>query len=230
MRRVGSVVLVVVIAIVGGLLVSNLSPIRNLLDDLFNHKTFVATGDVVLKKLQETKTLDAASATFEVPVVVCNGNPTSYDLRGPADKERKTPAQQLLDACNGYTDAKATVLMTAEVRAQVNLANLNAQSVKVSGDTVTLTLPAITLSEPSIDAETGVAVIAVSSSIPIFGGKLPDNYVSAAAGSAKAAVAKVAVNSGVVETGRKSAETLFDGMLGLLGYKHVVVEFAKPKA
>ena len=55
LRQVGTWALVIVIAVMGGSLLTNLAPLRELYDSLFNRQTFVATGDVVLKRLHEQK-------------------------------------------------------------------------------------------------------------------------------------------------------------------------------
>ena len=223
MKRVGIWALVLVVAVVVGSLATNLAVVRELYDELFNRQTFVATGDVVLKSLQEQEELVAATGTFEVPVVVCNGNPKSYDLTGEADEAQGTPAQQLLDACGGLFDAKATVLVSSEVDAVIDLGLLTADDIDVSGTRVTVTLPAIEMSEPEVDAERGVSVIAKDGSVPVIGGSLPEDYQARAAGAAKEAIASVAEGSGLRETGNQSAQRLFESLLSALGFSEVNV-------
>lgn len=221
--RVGIWALVVVVAIVGGSLLTNLSPIKDLYDKLFNRQTFVATGDVVLKRLQEQKQLVAATGTFEVPVVVCNGSPDAYDLSGPADEDDRTPAQQLLDACDGLFDDKATLLVSSEVDAVIDLSELTAGDIEISGSRVTVRLPPIEMAEPRVDAERGISVIAMDGSIPIIGGDLPEDYQSLAAGEAKDAIAEVADDSGLPELGARSATSFFENLLSALGFTEVDV-------
>lgn len=202
---------------------TNLAPIRDLYDSLFNRQTFVATGDVVLKRLQEQKELVAATGTYEVPVVVCNGAPEAYDLQGEPDGDDRTPAQQLLDACTGLLDEKATVLASAEVDATIDLSTLTADDIDVTGTSVTVTLPAVELAEPRIDAEGGISVIGKDGSIPLIGAKLPDDYQARAAGAAKDAVSAVAGGSGLADTGSRSAQSLFTSLLTALGFDEVDV-------
>lgn len=223
MKRVVAGGAIVVIALVAGSFLSNFGFVRDLYDSLFHHRTFVATGDVVLKRLQEQKELVAATGTFEVPVVVCNGNPKAYDLKGDADDDGRTPAEQLLEACDGFLDSKATVLASADVDAIIDLSKLSADDIKIDGKRVTVRLPAIELGEPRIDAEDGISVIGKDGSIPIVGGKLPDDYLARAAASAKDAITDVAGGSGLVETGRRSAQSLFSSLLSALGFNHVTV-------
>lgn len=223
MGRVFTWVLVIVLALVGGSVASNLAPIRELYDSLFNRQTTVATGDVVLKRLQEQKTLVAATGTFEVPVVVCNGSPESYDLQGQSDGQGRTPAQQLLEACSGVLDEKATVLASAEVDAVLDLSKLTANDITISGSSVSVVLPELELSEPRIDAEGGIAVIGKKGSLPIVGGDLPDDYQARAAGAAKSAVSTVAETSGLPQMGSRSAQSLFTSLLSALGFTKVDV-------
>lgn len=227
MGRVGTWALVLVIAVVGGSLATNLAPIRDMYDTLFGRETFVATGDVVLKRLQEQKELVTATGTFEVPVVVCEGTPKAYDLGGEADEEDRTPAQQLLESCSGVFDAKATLLASAEVDAVIDLGKLTADDIEVDGTRVTVTLPAVELAEPRIDAEGGISVVAIDGSIPVIGGELPEDYQARAAGAAKGSVSAVASGSDLGELGSRSAESLFTGLLSALGFSEVNVAFAE---
>lgn len=230
LRQIGTWALVIVVAVVGGSLLTNLAPLRELYDSLFNRQTFVATGDVVLKRLQEQKELVAATGTYEVPVVVCNGTPKAYDLQAGADEQDRTPAQQLLEACTGLLDDKATLLASAEVDAIVDLGRLTTDDIDISGTSVAVSLPAVELAEPRIDAEGGISVIAKDGSIPLIGGKLPDDYQGRAAGAAKDAVAAVAGGSGLAQMGSRSAQSLFTSLLAALGFTEVDVTVAGPVA
>lgn len=225
MKRLGMMAVLLVGAIVGGSLLTTFGPVKDLFDSLFNRQTFVASGDVVLKRLQEQKELVAATGTFEVPVVVCNGTPKAYDLKDDADKDDRTPAQQLLESCDGLLDSKATVLVSAEVDAVINLARLGADDIAIDGTKVAVTLPAVELAEPRVDAESGLSVIGRDGSVPIIGGELPEDYQARAAGDAKAAVASVATRSGLPEMGTRSARGLFEGLLSALGFAEVEVRF-----
>lgn len=202
---------------------ANLASLRDMFDPLFNQRTYVATGDVVLKRLQEQEELVAATGTFEVPVVVCNGSPKSYDLKDDPDEDGRTPAQQLLEACDGTLDAKVTVLASADVDAVIDLGKLVADDITISGDRVSVRLPSIELAEPRIDAERGISVIAKEGSVPIFGGEIPDDYQSQAAGVAKAAIGPLAGGSGLPELGTRSARSLFESLLSALGFADVEV-------
>lgn len=226
MRRFGTWALVLVIAVVGGSFLSALGPLRDVYDELFDRKTFTATGDVVLRRLQEQKQLVAATGTFEVPVVVCNGSPEAYDLQQAPDEDDRTPAQQLLEACDGLLEEKATLLASAEVDAIVDLSKLTAEDIDVEGTSVVVTLPAVELAEPRIDAEGGISVIGQEGSIPLIGGELPEDYQARAAGAAKEAVLGVAGGSGLAATGSRSAESLFSGLLSALGFTQVDVTVA----
>lgn len=230
LRQVGTWALIVVIAVVGGSLLTNLAPLRELYDSLFNRQTFVATSDVVLKRLQEQKELVAATGTFEVPVVVCNGTPEAYDLQQEPDEEDRTPAQQLLEACSGLLDEKATLLASAEVDAIIDLGQLTADDIDIAGTRVAVTLPAVELAEPRIDAEDGISVIGRDGSIPLIGGELPDDYQARAAGAAKDAVSTVAGGSGLAHMGSRSAQSLFTSLLAALGFTEVDVTVAAPVA
>lgn len=230
MGRLGTWALVLVVAVVGGSLLTNLAPVRELYDSLFNRQTFVATGDVVLKRLQEQKKLVAATGTFEVPVVVCNGTPKAYDLHGNPDKEDRTPAQQLLEACDGLLDDKATLLASSEVDAIIDLGKLTADDIDIAGNRVTVTLPALQLVEPRIDAEGGISVIGKDGSLPLIGGELPEDYQARAAGAAKDAVSGVAAESGLIDLGARSAQSLFSSLLAALGFAEIDVTIGEPLA
>jgi hypothetical protein len=225
-KRVGTWAVALILAVVGGSLATNLSPIRDLYDSLFDRQTFVATGDVVLKRLREQKQLVAATGTFDVPVVVCNGSPEAFDLQEASDEEGRTPAQQLLDSCGGLLDEKATLLASAEVDAVINLAELQADDIDISGTRVSVTLPAVELAEPRIDAEGGMSVIGKEGSFPLIGGELPEDYQARAAGAAKDAVSAVAGGSGLTQMGSRSAESLFTSLLAALGFTEVNVTIA----
>ena len=219
LKRIGTWALVLVIAIVGGSLVLALSPFK----DLFKRETTVATGDVVLKTLRERKDFVAATGTYEVPVVVCNGTPKGYVLKDGRDKDGNTPAQQLIAACGGFLDAKATVLASAEVDAVIDLSELKSDDISVAGKQVTVKLPGVTLAEPRVDAEDGISVIGKDGSVPLIGGKLPDDYQARAAGAAKTAVTRVAGESDLPDLGRRSVRSLFEGLLSALGFTDVEV-------
>lgn len=223
MKRVLTWAVTLVVVFVAGSLATNFAGLRNLLDPLLNQRTYVATGDVVLKKLQEQKKLVVATGSFEVPVVVCNGSPTAVDLKDDPDEDGRTPAQQLLEACDGFLDAKATVLASADVDAVIDLGDLVAGDITVSGKSVSVRLPPIALAKPRVDAERGISVIAKDGSVPIVGGELPDDYQARAAGEAKKAIGALAGRSGLPELGVRSAESLFESLLSLLGFAEVQV-------
>lgn len=223
MKRVGTWALVLVIAIVGGSLLVSLGPIKDIYDSIFNRQTSVATGEVVLKSLREQKKLVAATGTYEVPVVVCNGTPKGYVLKDGRDEDGNTPAQQLLADCGGLLKAKATVLASADVDAVIDLRKLKSADISVSGDRVTVKLPGVTLAEPRVDAEDGISVIGKDGSVPLIGGKLPDDYLARAAGAAKTAVTRVANQSGLPDLGKRSAQSLFESLLSALGFTDVKV-------
>lgn len=222
-KRVVTWTLMLSVVFVAGLLATNLAGIRNIFDPLLNQRTYVATGDVVLKRLQEQKKLVAATGTFEVPVVVCNASPRSYDLSDGPDDEGRTPAQQLREDCDGFLDAKATVLASAEVDAVIDLGRLEADDITIAGDAVTVRLPRVELAEPQIDAERGISLIAKDGSVPLVGGDLPDDFQSQAAGAAKDAVRGVAGQSGLPDLGARSAQSLFESLLRALGFVDVQV-------
>ena len=228
----GLVLVIAFVAVVGGSLWAGVAQFRGWYDSLFNPQTFVATGDVVLQRLQEQEELVAATGTFQVPVVVCNGTAEAYDLQGERDEADRTPAQQLLEACNGFRDAKATLLASAEVDAVIDLGKLTADDidVDVEGTSVAVTLPAVELAEPRIDAEGGMSVIGKDGSIPIIGGELPDDYQARAAGAAKDAVSASAGESGLARLGARNAESLFGSLLAALGFIEVDVTVAGPAA
>lgn len=230
MKRVGTWALVLVIGVVGGSLVSNLAPLRDVYDSMFNRQTFIATGDVVLKRLQEQEQLVAATGTFEVPVVVCNGTPEAYDIEGEPDEDGRTPAQQLLEACGGLLDAKVTLLASAEVDALIDLGTLETDDIDISGSRVTVRLPAVELAEPRVDAADGISVIARDGSVPLIGGELPDDYQARAAADAKTAISGVAGRSGLPELGSRSARSLFESLLAALGFTEVEVIVSGPAA
>lgn len=223
MKRIATWAAVLILVIGGGLIAVNLSFFKDLYNTFFNQQTYVATGDVVLKRLQEQEELSVATGSFEVPVVVCNGSPKSYDLTGEPDENDRTPAQQLRDACDGIFDAKATLLASAEVNATIDLGKLTAEDIDVSGSTVTVRLPPVELARPSIDAERGMSVIAIDGSVPVIGGSLPDDYQSQAATEAKTAVGRLAGQSGLPKLGAQSAQSLFGGLLSALGFTEVSV-------
>ncbi|HVF20096.1 MAG TPA: DUF4230 domain-containing protein [Mycobacteriales bacterium] len=228
MKRAVTWTLALILVFIAGSLATNLASFRNLFDSLLNQRTYVATGDVVLKRLREKKTFVAATGTFEVPVVVCDGSPRSYNLRDDPDDEGRTPAQQLLEACNGLLDSKATLLASAEVDAFIDLGKLGADDISVTGETVNVRLPTIEFSEPRIDAERGLSVIAKKGSVPIIGGDLPEDYQAQAAGEAKAAIARLASQSGLPELGARSATDFFESLLTLAGFAdaRVTIELA----
>lgn len=202
---------------------------RTLLDQ-FDRQTSAATGEVVLQRLQQQKELIAATGTFEVPVVVCNGRPVAYDLQGEPDDDGRTPAQQVLDSCRSPFAAKATLLARAEVDAVIDLGKLTADDIDVAETRVAVTLPAVELADPRIDAEGGMALIAKNGSIPLIGGKLPEDYQARAAGAAKHAVSAVAGGSGLARTGARSAEGMFTSLLSALGFTEVDVTVEGPAA
>ena len=228
MKRVVVWALALIVIFFAGSLATNLNVIRKLLDPFLNQKTYVATGDVVLKKLKAQKTFIAATGSYEVPVVVCNGTPEVFDLRAKPDADGRTPAQRLLEACDGRLDAKATVLASAEVDAIIDLGELAADDIDVSGEVATVRLPPIKIAEPRIDAERGIAVLAKEGSVPFIGGKLPDDYQAQAAGAGKDAVGRVAAQSGLRELGERTAQSFFEGLLSLLGFTDVRVTFQTP--
>ena len=227
MKRVVTWAVVAALIFVGASLASRWNPIKDVLDSIFPPtQTSEATGDVVLKRLQAQRKLVAATGTFEVPVVVCNGRPKAYDLADRADKDGRTPAERLLSACDGILDSKATVLAKAEVDAVIDLGKLTADDIEISGKRVSVRLPRVELTEPRIDAERGMAVIGKTGSIPIIGGKLPDDYQSRAATAAKKAVSGLAGQSGLPRTGSRSARSLFEGLLAGLGFTQTDVTIA----
>jgi len=224
-KRVVTWALALLVIFFAGSLATNLTAIRNLLDPFLNQRTYVATGDVVLKSLQERETFVAATGIYEVPVVVCNGTPRAVDLRDEPDKDGRTPAQRLLEACDGFLDAKVTVLASAEVDAVIDLGKLAADDIDVSGDVATVRLPPIELAEARVDAERGISVLAKEGSVPFIGGKLPDDYQARAAGVGKDAVGGIAARSGLRELGERTAQSFFEGLLSLLGFADVRVTF-----
>lgn len=226
MKSIGTMALLAVV-FVGALFASQWNPIEDAIDSVFpDNETSEAPGDVVLKRLQEQKKLVAATGFFEVPVVVCNGRPKTYDLDDSADTKGRTPAENLLNACDGLLDAKATVLAKAEVDAIIDLSKLTEADITVSGERVSVRLPVIELAEPRIDAERGIALIAKDGSIPIIGGELPENYQSRAAAAAKKAIDGLDGRSGLIEMGGRSARSLFEGLLAGLGFKQIDVTVA----
>jgi hypothetical protein len=229
-KRLVTWTLAFVVVFVAGSLAMNLAGFRNLFDSVLNQRTYVATGDVVLKRLQEQKQLVAATGTFEVPVVVCNGSPTAYDLGDDPDDDGQTPAQRLLGACDGILDAKVTVLAGAEVDAIIDLSKLVADDITISGEAVTIRLPPIELAEPRVDAERGISVVAKKGSVPIVGGELPDDFQALAAGEAKEVIGRLAGQSGLPEMGSRSAQSFFETLLSGLGFAQVrvTVETAPP--
>jgi len=151
-------------------------------------------------------------------VVVCNGTPKSFEDREDADA--------LLRSCNGIADEKATVLVEADVRAVIDLGELSRDDVEIDGTTIRLTLPEPTLADPSVDAETGVLIVGLDTSI--FPGKLPDDYLSDAAAEGKRAVNGVAERSGLLDLAKSSASSLFESLLTSLGFTDVEIVFANP--
>lgn len=224
-KRVVVCAFALIVIFFAGSLATNLNVFRNLLDPFLNQKTYVATGDVVLKKLKAQETFVAATGSFEVPVVVCNGTPESFDLRGKPDEDGRTPAQRLLEHCDGRLDAKATVLASVEVDAVIDLRKLAADDIDVSGEVAIIRLPPIVMEEPRVDAERGIAVLAKKGSVPWIGGRLPDDYQAQAAGAGKDAVGQVAVQSGLLERGERSAQSFFEGLLSMLGFTDMRVSF-----
>lgn len=210
-----------VVALVVGLLVASVVPFRNFFDGLFDRDTFTATGDVVLKRLQESQDLEVAKGTYDVPVVVCNGRARAYEKFGGK-------ADRLLNTCNGLGDEKATVIVRAEVGAIVDLSTIRADDVEIDGTRIRLRVPQPRLGAPVVDAEKGIMIVGLETSI--LPGKLPDDYLSRAAARGKEAVASVAGDSGLVEQGEESTASIFEGLLKSFGFTEVEIEFAKPAA
>lgn len=208
-----------VVALVVGLLVASIVPFRNFFDGIFNRDTFTATGDVVLKRLQESQDLEVAKGTYDVPVVVCNGRAQAFEDFGG-------DASELLNMCTGIGDEKATVIVRAQVRAIVDLSKLGADDVEIDGKRITLRVPRPRLGEPSVDAEKGIMIVGIESSI--LPGKLPDDYLSRAAASGKDAVSSVAADSGLIELGEQSTASIFEGLLKSFGFEEVTIDFAEP--
>jgi hypothetical protein len=197
---------------------TSIVPFRNFLDGLLNRDTYTATGAVVLRKLQAQDRLTVASGTFDVPVVVCNGKPTAYAERSSADR--------LLKSCSGIGAEKATVLVQADVAAVIDLSKIGENDVQIDGTTIQIHLPPPRLTRPTVDAESGVTIVALDTSI--LPGKLPDNYLALAARSGKSAVSQVAAESGLRQLGSDSAQTVFKRLLSSFGFKDVNVDVAKP--
>ena len=212
-------VLLIASALVIGLVVASVVPFRNFFDGLFNRDTYTATGDVVLKRLQESQELEVANGSFDVPVVVCNGSATAYEEFG-------TSADRLLSACDGFADEKATVIIRSEVAAVIDLDSIRAGDVTIDGKKITIRVPRPRLAEPTVDAETGVMIVGLEGSI--LPGALPDDYLSRAAKSGKGAVASVAADSGLLETGERSTTSIFEGLLKSFGFTDVTIEFTDP--
>lgn len=205
-------------ALVVGLFVASVVPIRNFVDGLFGRDTYTATGDVVLKKLQESQTLEVAKGTFDVPVVVCNERADAY--------EDRRSAEDLLKTCNGAGDEKATLIVEAQIQALIQLDDIRPDDVSIDGKRIQVTVPSPTLGEPSVDAENGVLIVAIDTSI--FPGKLPDDYLARASKEGKAAVASVAEESGLLDIGEKSTRSIFEGLLKSFGFTDVQVDFQPP--
>ena len=88
---------------------------------------------------------------------------------------------------------------------------------------MTVKLPAVELAEPRVDAEDDISVIGKDGSVPLIGGKLPEDYQARAAGAAKAAITRVAGQSGLPDLGQRSARSLFESLLAALGFTDVEV-------
>lgn len=214
-------VLLLASALVIGLLIASVVPFRNFFDGLFNRDTYTATGDVVLKKLQESQELEVATGSYDVPVVVCNGSAKAYEEFGVS-------ADELLRTCDGFSDEKATVIIRSEVPAVIDLDSIKPGDVTIDGKRITIKVPRPRLGEPVVDAEKGVMIVGIDSSI--LPGKLPDDYLSRAAGAGKSAVSSVAADSGLIETGERSATSIFEGLLESFGFTEVTIEFEDPPA
>lgn len=210
-----------VLALVVGLLVASVVPFRNFFDGLFGRDTYTATGDVVLKRLQESQDLEVAKGTYDVPVVVCNGRTRAFENFGGN-------ADQLLSMCRGIGDEKATVIVRAEVRAIVDLSTIRGDDVEIDGSRIRLRVPQPKLAEPVVDAEEGIMIVGIETSI--LPGKLPDDYLARAAARGKESVAAVAGDSGLVEQGEESTASIFEALLKSFGFTDVEIEFVKPAA
>lgn len=221
----GGLVVLAAVALIA--LVDALLPSFNPFSSLFRRETTTATGDVVLKQLKETRRLDAATGSFEVPVVVCNGEPEAF-VTSEREGQEKSPSQQLQEMCNGFFDEKATLLVSADVSATVDLERLADDAVRIDEKQVEVVLPPVGLGEPRVDAEEGLLVVAIDTSI--FPGGLPDDYQARAAGAGKDAVARVADGSDLRRLGEHSARSLFEGLLRSLGFTDVTVRFAEAPA
>jgi len=159
--------LLAAVLLVVGLGLASLNPIRNLIDGVFGRDTISASGGVVLERLRESETLEAAKGTF-------NFRWSSATGRRSRSRIERTP----------------------------------------------------TLADPSVDAETGVLIVGLDTSI--FPGKLPDDYLSDAAAEGKRAVNGVAERSGLLDLAKSSASGLFESLLTSLGFTDVEIVFANP--
>jgi hypothetical protein len=220
-RRVSgaATTILVVGVVVLALLLATLVPFRNFLDDLFNRDTYTATGDVVLKRLQDSQKLEVAKGTFDVPVVVCNGRATAHEQFGG-------DADELLNTCDGLGDEKATVIIRSDVSSVIDLDDIKPGDVEIDGKEITIRVPRPRLDDPKVDAEKGVMIVGIESSpLP---GKLPDDYIARAAKSAKGAVSSVADESGLNERGEESTRSILEGLLKSFGFTDVTIEFKRP--
>ncbi|MCB1257895.1 MAG: DUF4230 domain-containing protein [Microthrixaceae bacterium] len=212
--------LVVAVFLVGALsILGKFTSFGDYLGRFFGNETYSATGPVVLHKLQAMHELVVAEGTFEVPVVICNGKPKAYATREKAD--------ELLNACTGFRDEKATVLIRAKVQSVLDLSKVTQDDISVEGKNIEMRLPSPTLRRASVDAEDGVLIVGMKKSI--WPGGLPDDYLAQAAKAAKRSVSKVAEQSGLREMGSNSAQEIFERLLGAFKeYENVTVTVDEP--
>lgn len=213
----GGLVVGAVVALAVGMVVASTPGFHGVLDALVGRKTMTISGDAVVQKLEATSELTVAKGTFGVPVVVCN---TWGEGRAYTDRKR---SDDLSKACTGTGDEKATVIVQPTVEAVIDLKSIRDDDVKIEGKKITLAVPEPTLAPPEVDAETDILIVSIESSI--WPGKLPDNYLAMAAGAGKKEVTKVAQEAGILDLGKQSTRSIFEGLLGSFGFADVDVKF-----
>lgn len=174
----------------------------------------VVAGEATLIAIREAAELTVASGTFSVPVQI--------------DAEKTGLRQRLPDYVDGE---RIFAIYQADVNATIDLRGLTGESVEADPQTRTITVrvPASTLSRPSIDPENSRIVSHDRGAVQRVEDAFGESSLAAKEqldAAAVEAIAEAARRSDLPETGRVNGTRFLTLLCERMGYEQITIEYA----
>lgn len=188
-------------------------PLGRLKDAILGAPQRPDASDVTLLELQRTSQLRAATGTFSVPVYY-----------GMDESGLRQYIPDILDRDSGVA------IYQGSVDALIDLDGLTGKDLKVDKgtNTVTITVPPPTLTEPNIDEEKSRVVVqqrGLSSRVKDFFAAAPLEKQQALDREAVAALREAAAQSELGETARANGRDFLVALAKRMGFTYVVVHY-----